>query len=68
MAPIANIVFLSYQSLLLKSSHDTLGLNLKISIVIIDNAHNLVYSLTSTYASKINYSFIGKSTYLSNSP
>ncbi|KAF8400786.1 hypothetical protein HHK36_014088 [Tetracentron sinense] len=56
MVPAANLVVLPYQSLLLKSSRESLGLNLKNSIVIIDEAHNLADSLTSMYGSKITLS------------
>ncbi|XP_010254122.1 PREDICTED: ATP-dependent DNA helicase DDX11 [Nelumbo nucifera] len=53
MVSVANLVVLPYQSLLLKSSRESLGLNLKNSIVIVDEAHNLADSLTSMYDSKI---------------
>ncbi|XWS20302.1 hypothetical protein CRYUN_Cryun31cG0088800 [Craigia yunnanensis] len=43
----ANLVLLPYQSLLSKSSLETLGLNLKDNVVIIDEAHNLADSLIS---------------------
>ncbi|KAL6624706.1 hypothetical protein ACP70R_032027 [Stipagrostis hirtigluma subsp. patula] len=53
MVRSADLVVLPYQSLLLKSARESLGLNLKNSIVIIDEAHNLADSLTSMYNSKI---------------
>lgn len=56
MVPAANLVVLPYQSVLLKSSRDSLGLNLKDSIVIIDEAHNLADSLINMYNSVITLS------------
>ncbi|CAN6441709.1 unnamed protein product [Victoria cruziana] len=48
----ADLVVLPYQSLLLKSSRESLGLSLRNSIIIIDEAHNLADSLTNMYNSK----------------
>lgn len=53
MVPAADLIVLPYQSLLSKSSRESLGLNLKNSVVIIDEAHNLADSLLSMYDSKI---------------
>ncbi|XP_041015216.1 ATP-dependent DNA helicase DDX11 [Juglans microcarpa x Juglans regia] len=53
MLPAADLVVLPYQSLLSKSSRESLGLKLKNNIVIIDEAHNLADSLISMYDSKI---------------
>ncbi|KQK07010.1 ATP-dependent DNA helicase DDX11 isoform X1 [Brachypodium distachyon] len=53
MVPAADLVVLPYQSLLLKSARESLGLNLKNSVIIIDEAHNLADSLTSMYNSKV---------------
>ncbi|VAH03340.1 unnamed protein product [Triticum turgidum subsp. durum] len=53
MVRSADLVVLPYQSLLLKSARELLGLNLKNSVVIIDEAHNLADSLTSMYNSKL---------------
>ncbi|KAK1360168.1 DNA helicase [Heracleum sosnowskyi] len=53
MVPGADLVILPYQSLLSKSSRESLGLNLKNNIVIIDEAHNLADSLISMYDSKV---------------
>lgn len=53
MVPGADLVVLPYQSLLSKSSRESLGLNLKNNIVIIDEAHNLADSLLDMYNSKI---------------
>ncbi|XP_043701024.1 ATP-dependent DNA helicase DDX11 isoform X2 [Telopea speciosissima] len=56
VVPVVSLVVLPYQSLLLKSSRESLGLNLKNSVVIIDEAHNLADCLTSMYDSKITLS------------
>ncbi|KAK1312301.1 DNA repair helicase UVH6 [Acorus calamus] len=56
MVPAADLVVLPYQSLLLKSARISLNLNLRNSVVIIDEAHNLADSLTSMYNSKITLS------------
>lgn len=56
MVPMADLVVLPYQSLISKSSRDSLGLNLKKSVVIIDEAHNLADSLISMYDAKITLS------------
>ncbi|KAM3407885.1 hypothetical protein ACQJBY_001302 [Aegilops geniculata] len=53
MVRSADLVVLPNQSLLLKSARELLGLNLKNSVVIIDEAHNLADSLTSMYNSKV---------------
>ncbi|KNA17229.1 hypothetical protein SOVF_082090 isoform B [Spinacia oleracea] len=56
MVPAADLVVLPYQSLLSKSSRESLGLNLKNNIIIIDEAHNLADSLISMYDAKITLS------------
>ncbi|KAI7752029.1 hypothetical protein M8C21_009210, partial [Ambrosia artemisiifolia] len=56
MVSAADLVVLPYQSLLSKSSRESLGLSLKNSVVIIDEAHNLADSLISMYDSKITLS------------
>lgn len=56
LVPVADLVVLPYQSLLSKSSREFLGLNLKKSIVIIDEAHNLADSLISMHDAKITLS------------
>ncbi|KAL4583896.1 hypothetical protein LXL04_008481 [Taraxacum kok-saghyz] len=56
MVPAADLVVLPYQSLLSKSSRESLGLSLKNSVVIIDEAHNLADSLISMYDSKVTLS------------
>ncbi|CAI0423041.1 unnamed protein product [Linum tenue] len=53
MIPAADLVVLPYQSLLSKSSRESLGLNLKKNIVIIDEAHNLADSLINMYDAKV---------------
>ncbi|KAK3028340.1 hypothetical protein RJ639_037802, partial [Escallonia herrerae] len=53
MIPAADLVVLPYQSLLSKSSRESIGLDLKNNIVIIDEAHNLADSLIRMYDSKI---------------
>ncbi|GER48349.1 ATP-dependent RNA helicase chl1 [Striga asiatica] len=56
MMPAADLVVLPYQSLLSKSSRESLGLNLKNSVIIIDEAHNLADTLISMYDAKITVS------------
>ncbi|KAJ8560064.1 hypothetical protein K7X08_004122 [Anisodus acutangulus] len=56
MVHTADLVVLPYQSLLSKSSRESLGLSLKDSVVVIDEAHNLADSLVSMYNSKITLS------------
>ncbi|MFS7974276.1 putative RNA helicase chromatin remodeling SNF2 family [Helianthus anomalus] len=56
MVHAADLVVLPYQSLLSKSSRESLGLSLKNSVVIIDEAHNLADSLISMYDSKVTLS------------
>ncbi|XP_010521523.1 PREDICTED: ATP-dependent DNA helicase DDX11 [Tarenaya hassleriana] len=56
MLPAADLVVLPYQSLLSKPSRESLGLNLKNNIVIIDEAHNLADTLISMYDAKITLS------------
>ncbi|GAB2293540.1 hypothetical protein Dimus_027747 [Dionaea muscipula] len=53
LVPSAELVVLPYQSLLSKSSRESLGLDLKGSVVIIDEAHNLADSLISMYNSTV---------------
>ncbi|CAA0839071.1 RAD3-like DNA-binding helicase protein [Striga hermonthica] len=56
MMPAADLVVLPYQSLLSKSSRESLGVNLKNSVVIIDEAHNLADTLISMYDANITVS------------
>jgi chromosome transmission fidelity protein 1 len=66
MVPAADLVVLPYQSLLSKSSRESLGLNLKNSIIVIDEAHNLADSLISMYDAKITSSQVHKLSSLKN--
>ncbi|KAG8379953.1 hypothetical protein BUALT_Bualt07G0143200 [Buddleja alternifolia] len=56
MMPEADLVVLPYQSLLSKSSRESLGLDLKNSVIIIDEAHNLADTLISMYDAKVTVS------------
>ncbi|CAN8233350.1 unnamed protein product [Cochlearia groenlandica] len=56
MTSTADLVILPYQSLLSKSSRESLGLNLKNNVVIIDEAHNLADTLLSMHDAKITVS------------
>lgn len=56
----ADLVVLPYQSLLSKSSRESLGLSLKDSVIVVDEAHNLADSLVSMYNSKITLSQVRK--------
>ncbi|KAF8117026.1 hypothetical protein N665_0012s0041 [Sinapis alba] len=56
VAPAADLIILPYQSLLSKSSRESLGLNLKNNVVIIDEAHNLADTLLSMHDAKITMS------------
>ncbi|AMD22330.1 HGL010Wp [Eremothecium sinecaudum] len=50
---VAEIVTLPYQHLLLKNARTTLGIDLKDSIIIIDEAHNLIDTINSIYSASI---------------
>lgn len=63
MLPAADLVVLPYQSLLSKSSRESLGLNLKDSVIIIDEAHNLADTLISMYDAKITWSQVKNLSY-----
>lgn len=56
IVPKADLIVLPYQSLLSKSSRESLGLSLKDNVVIIDEAHNLADSLISMYDAKVTLS------------
>lgn len=56
VAPAAELIILPYQSLLSKSSRESLGLKLKNNVVIIDEAHNLADTLLSMHDAKITMS------------
>ncbi|KAJ7527554.1 hypothetical protein O6H91_16G060900 [Diphasiastrum complanatum] len=51
--PVADIVVLPYQSLLHLATRDSLGVKLKNCIVIFDEAHNLVDTITDTYSCRV---------------
>lgn len=57
----AEIISLPYQLLLQKESRESLGLNLKDSIVIIDEAHNLLDTISSIHSLSITYSQVSQS-------
>lgn len=52
--PIAEIISMPYQLLLHKETRQFIGIDLKDSIVIIDEAHNLIDTITRIYSSSIN--------------
>ncbi|RAL44089.1 hypothetical protein DM860_015010 [Cuscuta australis] len=56
LVPKADLVILPYQSLLSKSSRESLGLSLKDNVVIIDEAHNLADSLISMHNARVTLS------------
>lgn len=56
LVPSADLVILPYQSILSKSSRESLGLTLKNNIIIIDEAHNLADSLLRMYDAKVTLS------------
>ncbi|ORY28694.1 DNA repair helicase [Neocallimastix californiae] len=47
---MAQIITLPYNLLIQKSSREALGLNLKDSIIIFDEAHNIIDTITNTYS------------------
>ncbi|QHS76720.1 DNA helicase [Saccharomyces paradoxus] len=51
--PIAEVVTLPYQYLLSESTRSSLQINLEDSIVIIDEAHNLIETINSIYSSQV---------------
>lgn len=53
LVPEADLIVLPYQSLLSKSARESLGLNLKNNVIIIDEAHNLADSLIGMYDAKV---------------
>ncbi|XP_016986534.1 ATP-dependent DNA helicase DDX11 [Drosophila rhopaloa] len=56
----AQLILLPYQLLLQKSTREQLGINLKGSIVIVDEAHNLLDSLTQLHGAEINRQMLEK--------
>ncbi len=53
--PIAEIISLPYQLLLQKETRDSLGIHLKDSIVIIDEAHNLMDTVSNMNSSSVSF-------------
>ncbi|GAQ88396.1 Helicase [Klebsormidium nitens] len=51
--PTADLVALPYQSILHKPTRESLGISLKDSVVIVDEAHNLVDAVTAIHSSLI---------------
>lgn len=53
--PVAEIISMPYQLLLHKDTRQILGLNLQNSVVIIDEAHNLLDTISRIYSSSISF-------------
>lgn len=53
--PIAEIISMPYQLLLQKDTRQLLGLELKDSVVIIDEAHNLLDTISRIYSSSVSF-------------
>lgn len=53
IVPYAEIVTLPYQLLMLRSSREALGISLKDSIVIIDEAHNILEAISGMNSSRV---------------
>ncbi len=51
--PAADLVVLPYQSLLHSATRESLGVNLKDCVIIIDEAHNLVDTVTSIHSCQV---------------
>lgn len=51
--PSADLVVLPYQSLLHAPTRESLGLNLKDAVVIIDEAHNLVDTISNLHSCQL---------------
>lgn len=54
--PSAEIITLPYPLLLQKTARDALGIDLKDSVVIVDEAHNIMDAVANVYASEISLS------------
>lgn len=52
----AEVIALPYQLLLQKESRDALGINLKNSVVIVDEAHNLIDTISSLHSMELTFS------------
>ena len=57
--PLAQMVVLPYNTLLHAATRKALGLNLKNSIVIIDEAHNLVETITNIHSMSVTGHMLG---------
>ena len=57
--PLAQMVVLPYNTLLHAATRKALGLNLKNSIVIIDEAHNLVETITNIHSMSVSGHMLG---------
>lgn len=57
----SQVIFLPYQMLLHRKTRDLLGLDLKDSVVIIDEAHNLLDTISSIYSSEVSLDQLQKS-------
>lgn len=53
MVPISDLVVLPYQSLLHGATRESLGINLKDSVVVIDEAHNLVDTVSNIHSCQV---------------
>ncbi|KAG6545059.1 hypothetical protein Mapa_013754 [Marchantia paleacea] len=53
MVPISDLVVLPYQSLLHAGTRETLGINLKNCVVVIDEAHNLVDTVSDIHSCQV---------------
>ena len=54
--PVAEIISMPYQLLLQKDTRQLLGLELKDSVVVIDEAHNLLDTISRIYSSQVSFS------------
>lgn len=57
--PAADLVVLPYQSLLHSSTRETLGVKLKDCVIIIDEAHNLVDTVSNIYSCQVSATQVG---------
>lgn len=57
--PAADVVVLPYQSLLHSATRETLGVKLKDCVIIIDEAHNLVDTVSNIYSCQVSVTQVG---------
>lgn len=57
--PAADLVVLPYQSLLHSATRESLGVKLKDCVIIIDEAHNLVDTVTSIHSCQVSTNQVG---------